>query len=368
MLVGIISLISICLAYSICFNTEATSFNWQKELINLSQNVINIKNYLLFISAFLIFFKEKESNYTKNKDTITTTIGKIPIVFIALYVILIAIMIFCFDRGEIGGKYLSNTNAIYEYAIVIYAISWIIYSKNKAFKIALLVYAIAYIAQGLLFGDRSSAFPMIIFLLIENLPKKVKLLQIAIIGMIGIIIANSIDILRNNGYQLSVQTAKDTISRGLFVNTITYSYYAGTQIIRYGDSVPEQEKIFHFAHYNASYITGGGGEYDLSLIANNNGYTNARGGMISNYLYFWGGYLSTIIISIIICLLLNNIYSHTSSLHHFLQCCIIAFSIRWIIYYPISLFRTSIIIPSILYALLYLFSKLISKRKISNER
>lgn len=138
--------------------------------------------------------------------------------------------------------------------IIIFLFAWK-YSKGKKYiKKILLIYAFLYTLQGLVFGDRSAGFPMIllVFLLIYN--KGIKMQYVVLVGFAGIILANFIDIFRNNGL-ISYKYLIDALfDRGLFVNTLSYSFYGGTQIIRFSETVTNQ--YTHLINYIMAIFLG----------------------------------------------------------------------------------------------------------------
>lgn len=342
LLVGMMMIISICFALSVCLNTYDTAFNWQVKLIETESNIINAKNFLLFIAIFSIALGE----ISKKRDIDKIAENFNPLIAIGGFAALIYALIFGFDRGTIG-TYSSNTNVLYEYAIVLYVIVWTYCQKNKKMKILLLIYAGLYCLQGLVFGDRSSCFPMILMVFLLIWKKNYRMIHIIIAGLGGIFLANAIDIFRNTGTLFSLETLKEVWDRGLFVNTISYSFYGGTQVIRYGMQATNQ--LQHFLQYALSLITGGSSQYSLTVIARDAGFLNKGGGMSHTYFYFWGGYLGTIIGAIVMARIINYIFNKETKLGYILRVTITIFLIRWFIYYPVAFFRTAIIVPAVAY-------------------
>lgn len=354
--IGIISLINISLVTSVCFSTYSTAFNWQIRLIDYPENIINLKNYLIYIVALFIGMgRIKES---KNDDDEEIYFYKNNfIIFWGLFLVLLYILIFCFDRGVIG-EYSSNSNILYEYAPILFIYSWK-YAQNKRFKGILVIYALIYSLQGLIFGDRSSSFPMILALFLLNYRKTVKMYQVILIGILGILLSNFIDYFRNNGFT-SVKLLIDGMrSRRLFVNTISYSFYGGTQIIRF--SSVDENKLLHFINYIKAIIFGGSRKSTLTVIASNAGFYNKGGGFTSSYFYYWGGYIATFIGAIIMGKLIKLIFNHQGKLYDILKLSITIFSIRWIVYYPVAFFRTAVFVPIICYMVISVGDRILKK-------
>ena len=122
LIIGIISLISISFAYSICFNTYSTAFNWQIPLIRTEENIINAKNFLLFITILSLSIGNIVVDNTK-KDNNDGSFKYNPLIVIGCMIFLVYALIYGFDRGVIG-VYTSNRNVIYEYALVVFIFAW----------------------------------------------------------------------------------------------------------------------------------------------------------------------------------------------------------------------------------------------------
>ncbi|MCI8588776.1 MAG: oligosaccharide repeat unit polymerase [Bacilli bacterium] len=354
-LVGILIVISFCFAISVCLNPYSTAFNWQVSLIDTKANIINAKNFLLLMYIFTIFIKKDKSIDTLepvryNNNFLIFTVG---------FIILILAFYYGIDKSIIG-VYSSNTNPLYEYALVVYLFCWLYFDKKWAHG-ALLVYAILYCGQAILYGDRSSCFPMILLNMLLLWKRGYNMKYITLIGIGGIFFGNAIDIFRNSGTLFSLDVIKEVLDRGLFVNTISYSFYGGTQILRYGFNTVNN--ISHFFSYLAALFLGGGSDVTLTVIANANGFVNKGGGMSHIYFYYWFGYLGTIVFGLIIAKIINYACNHQNKIANILQIMIIIFLFRWFLYYPITFFRTAIIIPAILYVLCELFSNGIKNRR-----
>jgi len=354
-LVGMIIIISFCFAISVCLNPYSTAFNWQVSLINTEANIINAKNFLLFIYIFTMSLKRKESEGTSEPAQFNSNF----LIFLVGFLILILAFYFGIDKSIIG-VYSSNTNPLYEYALVVYLFCWLYFDKKWAHTV-LILYAILYCVQALLYGDRSSCFPMILLNILLLWKRGYNMKYIIIIGIGGILFGNAIDIFRNSGALFSLDVFKEVLDRGLFVNTISYAFYGGTQIVRYG--LYTANNISHFFSYLASLFLGGGSDVTLTVIANANGFVNKGGGMSHIYFYYWFGYLGTIVFGLIISKIINYAYNHQNKIANILQLMIIIFLFRWFLYYPITFFRTALIIPTVLYVLCELFCNAIKNKR-----
>ena len=358
-LVGMLIVISFCFAISVCLNPYSTAFNWQVSLINTESNIINAKNFLLFIYIFTIFLQKKESEKVEKLVQFNSNF----LIFMVGFLILILAFYFGIDKSIIG-VYSSNTNPLYEYALIVYLFCWLYFDKKWAHTI-LAFYAILYCGQAILYGDRSSCFPMILLNILLLWKRNYSMKYITLIGIGGILFGNAIDVFRNSGTLFSMDVLKEVLDRGLFVNTISYSFYGGTQILRYG--LYTANNISHFFSYLSSLFLGGGSDVTLTVIANASGFVNKGGGMSHVYFYYWFGYLGTIVFGLIITKIINYAYNHETKIAYILQLTILIFLFRWFLYYPITFFRTALIIPGVLYILCELFSNGIQNKRKGKE-
>ena len=340
--IGIIIAINICLALSVCLNPFNTAFNWQVRLINTFANITNAKNYLLFVNVLCLAIGSVKAEKTRIE------MRKNPILAALLLAGLIFILVFGFDRGEIG-TYMSNANALYEYALVVFIFAWK-YSPNKYFRLALIVYAMLYVGQGLIFGDRSSAFPMILLLFMLIYRRKVKTFMVLLLGLGGIFVANVVDVFRNAHGEVSFNILGQAAARGLFVNTISYAFYGGTQVINF--ALNSANHLTHFFNYAASLVIGSSNQYSLTVMANANKFVNKGGGMSHTYFYYWGGFIATILFAILMGRIINKIFNSRSELCAILRVTVTIFLIRWMLYYPVAFFRSALLIPLVVFVAL----------------
>lgn len=351
LLLGIILMVTLSLTNSICFNLEKTAFYWQKDLMEIPENIINIKNYSLFITFFCLFLGKV------NVSKIKIKYRNNDLYYAIFFILLLIVLLFGFDKGTVG-TYVVNRNPLYEYGNIVFIFAWIYTNNNHTKKMILFIYAIIFCIQGLLFGSRTSAFPMILFLLIVYL-RKIKLPYVLLIGLVGIIFGNFIDIFRNVGFDF-IRILNKLKSTGLFVNTITYSHYTGTQIIGY--SSLQTNRYAYILKYIFTTFTGNSDKVNLSYIARNFGYINQGGGFSHTYFYYIGGYFGTIVISIALSRIIRKIFNSEKELSNILKITITIFTLRWLIYYPFTLTRTAIFIPCFIYLLIDNINVVIRKK------
>lgn len=349
MLLAVLSIANLSLVYGCFWFYENNVYSWQVPLVGTSACNITAQALTVFYVTMmlsLIFTCKKKANtlisiydLKKYKWQIGTFF------FVCCYIFLIYILIFCFNRSV--SEYTSGKSVLYEYAVVLYIIMWLYMPARRIYKVLMLLYAFLYIMQGLLFGDRSSAFPMLILLyfLLQRKPKRFQFVALSLLGVLG---ANFIGIYRR-AFTVTSDIFDEIISRFFYVDSIAYSFYTGVQIVSASDII--HNKFQHFMDWFLHLFIGGTSEYDLSTYVSrySDAFYNTGGGMTSSYLYFWAGMFGVILGGLIIGIILGKIYSNVKGCYPFLQIVIILFALRWYTYFPSVFFRTCIIIPIVLY-------------------
>lgn len=348
-IIGITSLINVSWANSICFSSWENALNWQTDLVPMAANAEMAKSILLFYSAFI--FGAAIIKPRLVIDSVAFEITTNTTVFLVGILLLFVILVFGFSGSGSQGGYVSQSNALYEYAIPIFVFTWIFgAAQSTKMKIALCVYAFLYVAQGIMHGDRSSAFPLLIVLALLIIKRRVGTIQILIFGLVAIFGANVIDILRN-GQSSDVVTS--VLKRGLNVNTISYSHYAGVQVIRLANGMWHPSDLMTFI---LNIFTGGA--ESLSDRASSVGFYNVGGGFTASYFYFWLGIFGVTAGGLLTGLIITWFFRKQGIFNMSVAICIIAFTIRWYVYFPIALYRSAILIPIIVFGLIRILNYL----------
>lgn len=335
---------------------------------------IYAKSLLIVSSVFSIFF----CDISKYKEYNDTVIDKKhlepydnPLLSIISLLILVLIFIFCFDGTSVltGGLYSSNENALYEYSIFFFALAWLYGSSRKYIRIAWVVLASYYVIIGILTGDRSSCF-MVIVMVVLYLWRKANLFKISIYAILGVIFANGIAIFRNlmnyNGLSSIVSVLLSNGNGVLFSDTAYYSCHSGLTILAYSE-LYNGSKIILFLKWLVSLVTGDlfikGNEYELVVAAREFNY-NGGGGVFPAYFYFYGGLIGVAIASIITAYIIKRIYfKEKGEFSIILRYIIPAMSLRWYLYSPATLYRSCLINFGIIFLGFMCIHNLLLKRK-----
>lgn len=373
LLLAVLAVVNVAVSYGNYLNIEDFAYNWQVQLINTHGQYMMCKSFVIFyicvlfgiVLAFIRMSSRRSS--TEIDNTFYAPIGKLVdlydknlLVFIGGFLLLIFILIFGFDR-TISGSYASASNAIYEYAPVVFLFVWLFMPKKNYYKGAMLLYAAVYIIQGLIFGDRSSAFPMLLLCYALLRKDNIRIRELVPLSILGIFGANLIGIYRV-AYSATSDIIAEVASRLLYVDSVSYSFYAGVQIVRASEVM--NNRISYFFDWLISLFKGDTASTALAPIVKefSSQYYNGGGGTSSAYFYFWFGLAGSIIGGIVIGYLIGFIFTKRSNFAIISQILIFVFALRWYVYYPQSLLRTSIFLPLVIYGVISLFNTLVIRR------
>lgn len=340
-------IVDVNVAFSVCFHPEEYVRSWQLNLYILPQNVVTAKALLLFslsLSCGMYFAGPVEKRWNRYTPIMSSTLMNLMLIFFMLYA-----LIFGMDRGAIG-SYSSNSNPAYEYAIVAFIMLWYGSDDKREIRYFLYVYALVYICQGLLFGDRSSAFPMMIALFLLQAKKRPRLIVLLTIGLGGILLSNSVDIFRNSGVIDEAFFGK-ILDRGFYSNTVSYSFYAGTAITTFRDYLTSGVSYF-FDLIFATFLGNSIVNSDLTGLAKKANYSllfNRGGGFTSSYLNFYFGYIGTVVGGLVVGTIVRKISNKDTLFCNLVTTTLLCFFIRWYVYYPLALTRTSLLVPAVIY-------------------
>lgn len=348
------TIVDVNAAFSVCFNPDLYLSVWQEKLYLLPENVITAKALLLFSASLSCGMYV--AGPTGKRPQECPRIPRSILIDIILIAFMIYALIFGADRGSVG-TYSSNTNPAYEYAIVAFIMLWYGSGSKSKMRIFMYVYAAIYIGQGLLFGDRSSAFPMIIALFLLQTKVRPSLPVMLVLGLGGIVFSNCIDIFRNSG-EINEQFFSKLAEAGFYSNTVSYSFYAGTTITLLSEYVGQGFSYF-VNLILATFLGNSAVNVNLANIARDSmpALFNRGGGMTSSFCYFYCGYIGCLIGGLCVGALVRKISNRDTVFCILLATVLSCFFIRWYVYYPIALTRTSLLVPAVMYAAYGFLSK-----------
>lgn len=330
------------------------TLSWQKNIRESKANITGAKCLLLLMSILNLFVTGKKLKI-KNINKIIVT-KKNSLIFILGYILLVIFWYYGYTN-TMGETYHSNTRAIYEYCVPLYIVVYYYAGEEKLFKKGLLVYSYIYIGQAIIRGDRSSAVPMILLLLLLS-KYKVDLKRVLCLSMGGILFANLVSAWRiSYSFSELLKIYKEKYGLGSLVSdTVSQSYYTAISIISTKEVLNNTWK--YFEDFLGGIIFGGSFKNaDIGRVSNEY-FLNKGGGMYFSWFYFWGGMTGVVLGSIFLGLLIKYVCIEKNGVQvNLIKICIIVMSFRWYLYTSFVLFRSVLFI----FVLLLLSAKLADK-------
>lgn len=352
-LMTIIFLINSSIAINDIINNGKLTAEWQTVgLRNTSINYLSTRIMLIFTSVFSLFLQANRSSKRLNIDKINelrkNNILISGVGIIILYTILVVGIISLSKTFELGSyTYIETT--IYEYSIVIFIITYFFSKDKKIINYLLFIFALLFTICFSIFGDRSSSFLYIIMGFLILFPHLIKFELSIIYGFLGIVLSNIISIIRSAGPNISLTFLfKQILEKGLYQDTVSWAYYGGLT----GIAIKEfHDYNFKFLFGFLQSIIGIKSEYsDVIGFSRTYYYYNAGGGIFPQHLYAFAGWPGVIIGAIILGIVISKIFaSKQNQLNLILILLVTTFCFRWYIYSPLVFFRSSILIPMVLY-------------------
>ena len=337
-LFGIICYVNLTICISDCFfnatlTVMPTSLAWQ----NLRGTVYEtrfLKALCIFLSLVNLFTSKNSFEDVaplKNKDSLFCYLFGLAILIYGLFN--------SYQGGmTVGDEYVSNTNAIYEYCILFFLLTWYYSGDSKIKKAILLVYSIIYIIISIIHGDRSSAFPMVMIVVILYFPR-ITLKGIVIFSILGIFASNIISVYRNN-YSLQNFWSNFITYYGfksICSDTVSFSYYTGITIAYVRSYLGGTLK--YFWDFLIGIILGGSyGTADVTTFCRQYSMNRGGGMCVANF-YFWFGYVGVIIFGIFIAYLCNRLKGKREGVCYLIKIYMVANVFRWYLYTSFDLFR-----------------------------
>lgn len=321
---------------------------------------ILIRMMLVFSVILCIFIKKQKGDSFKNlelKDNI--------LIFSLLTLINIYILIFGINRNELT-TYTVSTKPIYEYSYLFVILSYYFSGDSKKKKAFLVGLVLIFMLQDFYYGGRITSIQLSILLLLTVFSKYFNYMKVLIIGVFGIVLNSFVAIYRTQ-YSLENINVIETISNlknNLFVfDTPVFAYYASATHVASVDLLEWNLRLKSFFYFITSLITGSNNDLaNVSEYINKNIYMNLGGGVIFSHFYFWLGWAGVILISIILCYLINKFSTSISDLGIILFIIIICTVPRWYLYTPLLLFRPMFIIVILYFIYNYIHKILIYKK------
>lgn len=360
---GLITYVNVSVAFGDLLQVKDTleyeSLVWQMSLRNSEFNVLAAKSLLLVMSVLNLFLNSKFIKKIEVNRKIERKDNKY--IFFGGLIVLLIFWFFGYG-GSMGNTYESNTRTIYEYSILVFIAVWFYSGESKTRQYLLYLFVFLYVVQSLIRGDRSSAFPMLIALiLVKNY--KINLKYLLLLAFSGITVSNIVSAYRLsfsiNDF-LNVFMTKYGLS-SLLSDTVSQSYYTGISIMFSGDLITNSSK--YFPNFLAGIVFGGGFENaDVGAISYNYAI-NKGGGFFFSWFYFWFGMLGVLAGAIFLGYLLRLFFISNNNYLKLYTVCLISMTLRWYLYTPFVLFRTVLFIFTVLLLVCFMIEKLTLRKK-----
>ncbi|CAM3923663.1 O-antigen polysaccharide polymerase Wzy [Mesobacillus zeae] len=368
-LFAIVSFINISIGFTDCINKGLYVSPWQIPLRESEYNSYTAKSILLFLCIINMFLSTKWLHSKAVNIRYTELIRRENLIIGYIGTILMfAILLMGYDTSvKVNNTYVSNSNPLIEYSVIIFAVVWLYIGKNKKLHFLLSLYAFLYILYSLSFGDRSAAFLMILLYYLLYVGNKIRLslTRVFILAILAITLSNFIAEYRSGKSLEIMSMLQSAIQRGVYSDTVSYSYYASITIsaVKHIDN-----SVVYFLQYLKTILLGGGSSEfgNLANFVKENYLYNVGGGLYTSYFYFGLGYPGVIMASAILGFIIRGVYSKKGNFAVLYQILIPVLSIRWYLYGPTSLYRSVFIIATFVLLSCIIFDQLVSKKRQLN--
>ncbi|WP_298824713.1 hypothetical protein [uncultured Planococcus sp.] len=337
---------------------------WQLQLRSTIYNVYTMKSVLLLLLVINIFLSYSWSKSLDNPLEFKKIIKRDNFVISITGTFIMYLILFTgYDFSAYNSNsYISNTNPLIEYAVVIFVFVWFYSGENKVLHYLSILYAILYIFLSLTLGDRSASFLMVLALYLLYIRKKsLRFWKVASLAVLAIVLANFFAEYRE-GMNLSIiSSIENLMNRGLYSDTVSYSYYAS---ITLSATYHVEDTLIYFFEYLKTWFLGSSfdGKGNIVNYVKDNFFYNVGGGIYPAYFYFGLGYFGVLISGIALSLILKYVYLSKNIYFFPIQILIPIMSLRWYLYGPTTLYRSIFIITSLLIIICVVVDKLTKKK------
>jgi len=358
-LMTIIGLINISVGVTDLIKKGVGTAEWQlRNLRMMDYDGVTAKSFLLFLIVFNVFLKRdscgkryewKRIQLLRQHNSVISVVGTA-----GLYAILV-IGIFREILTRSHGSYVSVSLPIYEYGVIVFCLVWFYSRGSKTIELLQKIFVAVYSICFLIIGDRSSVFMYVLLLYLLYYERKFPKWTIFAGAFLAIFSANFISNYRKTDIYTIDEVFARAVSNGLYVDTISWAYYAGIALVAMKMLDPyviyvSLGYVLHFIGININVMSP-----TAYAVASNPLLSNGGGGMCSPYLYMIGGYLGVIIGASIMGYVVNKVFSYKKPVYAIYCFLLTCMSLRWYLYDPTVFFRTIFINGTILILLCNLY-------------
>lgn len=362
---SIMGYINISIAVLDCIYMGSFLNSYQAALRHSENGLLYAKMQLIQCTVLAImmtpsFIRKVMVSESSNNSNINGLTEKNRILSIGSLLLVLFILLTQFSGGARGGIYVSNSNPIYEYAILIYIVG-MCYADSKLLRQLFFAEGIIYVINGLVGGDRSSAFMMVVAMMMLYFKEMISIRSMLLYSFGGITLANIVSIMRSS-YMQTGSLIRSLLNRSLlilFSDTVSSSFYSGVCVLEFSKNSSEP-RLLYFCEWLKSLLFG---VTNHTNIVRQAAYYNPNGGggLYAAYFVFFGGIVGGILSVILLGLLIRQIFSKNTNLNLLLQIVFISLAFRWYLYTPVSLYRTICINFMIIYFAYHFVDRLLKK-------
>lgn len=357
-LFALFGFINISLGYTDCIMLGAGVASWQT--IGLRSKIINpisAKSILLTMAIVNLFIDEKvkKSNFISPNELRKSN----SVISIGGSLVLLLILVFgLVTQKSALGSYESVSNPIFEYSIIIVCFVWYYSKKLKWVDYFIWGYIVLFSYHFLSIGDRSSVFMLIILVALCYFYEYINIVRISIVILIGVPITNIIAVVRSSGLIASQKLFLEIVTRGLYVDTVSWAYYGGLAVSSLYRIVDDHfNMLLGFIGFNNEYIS-----FNDYATNHYSSLMNAGGGIYPSSFYAIAGFTGVVIGALILGFIMRTILINKKKDILPYKLLLITFVFRWYLYNPSTLFRGILIYTSIVW-LICKFIEQIMERK-----
>ncbi|MGQ9411913.1 hypothetical protein [Streptococcus pluranimalium] len=319
-----------------------------------------LKALTFFVSTLNLFLRPQQKLFQDNlRDKVENRDNFFAFLF---GVVLLIYSLITGYSTTVGASYLSQTSVIYEYALLFFLLTWYYAGNSKFRHLFLQMYAIIYVFQAIFYGDRSSAFPMVVLLVVLYM-RRIPLWKIILFTLLGIMAANVISVYRIS-YSLQ-NFLENYFGRYELFNfasdTVSMSYYTGISLIAVRDMIRDTTQYFD-DFLIGIFLGGGYGHADIVQLAKQF-TTNKGGGTIVGNFVFWFEKFGIATLSIIVSLIINKIGKAKSDIERVWKIYITIMVFRWYLYTSFVFFRSICVVFPIAFLVFDIIDSVSSGRK-----
>lgn len=319
---------------------------WQENIRSSSYKGGLVK-YIVLFTTFLSLLLSRRFFINASAYSIVPLVRKDnALIFYGLYGISLLFWIFGYSESR-SGTYESVTRPIYEYCLAIFPLMWFYSGSNRMRQFLLIAFIIIYVAQSLMRGDRSSAFPMLILAFLIS-QWRLNLFRVAIVIVAGLLLSNLVGLYRldftnEDVFELSYKILSE---KSFTSDTVSQSFYTAITIFAAKDLYDETSS--YFGNFLVGVVLGGW--YPGADVINLAGdvYLNKAGGFYFSWFYFWFGMIGAFIAALVLAMIIRGMSLGTSYIGRLYQMVFVVFFIRWYVYTPFVLFRSVLFVFGVL--------------------